>query len=463
MPRKKSPPTYRLHKARNCAVVTINGKNHYLGPHGSPESFEKYARLLAEWKSTQGITPLTDGCRPVGDPELTVAELVLAYWKFARTYYVKDGQPTGQLTVVKSALRFLRQLYGQSRAVDFGPLALQAVQQRMIEAGLSRSYINGHVRRIRLACKWATSQQLVPVTVFQALTTVTGLKKGRTPAYEPEPVAPVADEVVEATLPHLPVVVRDMVRVQRFVGCRPSEICTLRPCDVDRSQSVWLYRPASHKTEHLGRDRVILIGPRAQEILLPYLLRNATAYCFSPAESESKRKMLARANRKTKVQPSQANRAKHTPQRQPGERYTRYSYRTAVHRGCDKAFGEQHGPVSGVELMRLARQAAIGPRDMVRVGTRQRWRRARGLQGLFNPSTTPDEEINRPSAEGWYYKMAIPRWSPNQLRHSAATEIHSKFGLEAAQVVLGHSRANVTEIYAERDLAKAAEIAKQVG
>ena len=47
MPRTNSAPSYRFHKARNCAVVTIDGKNHYLGPDRSPESFEKYNRLIA--------------------------------------------------------------------------------------------------------------------------------------------------------------------------------------------------------------------------------------------------------------------------------------------------------------------------------------------------------------------------------------------------------------------------------
>jgi site-specific recombinase XerC len=54
-------------------------------------------------------------------------------------------------------------------------------------------------------------------------------------------------------------------------------------------------------------------------------------------------------------------------------------------------------------------------------------------------------------------------WSPNQLRHSAATEIRKRFGLEAAQVTLGHSNADVSQIYAERDLQKAASIMAQVG
>ena len=30
--------------------VTINGKNHYLGPYDSPASHEEYGRLVAEWK-----------------------------------------------------------------------------------------------------------------------------------------------------------------------------------------------------------------------------------------------------------------------------------------------------------------------------------------------------------------------------------------------------------------------------
>lgn len=54
-------------------------------------------------------------------------------------------------------------------------------------------------------------------------------------------------------------------------------------------------------------------------------------------------------------------------------------------------------------------------------------------------------------------------WSANQMRHTAGTEICRQFGLEAAQVIFGHSRADVTQVYAERDLVKAADIARQVG
>jgi hypothetical protein len=73
----------------------------------------------------------------------------------------------------------------------------------------------------------------------------------------------------------------------------------------------------------------------------------------------------------------------------------------------------------------------------------------------------PDENADDPQAIAKWH--ADHRWFPNQLRHAAATAIRKQFGLEAAQVLLGHSKADVTQIYAERDLAKAANVARQIG
>ena len=57
----------------------------------------------------------------------------------------------------------------------------------------------------------------------------------------------------------------------------------------------------------------------------------------------------------------------------------------------------------------------------------------------------------------------IPHWHPNQLRHSAVTSVRSQFGLEAAQVILGHANAVVTQVYAERDFNLAERVVAQVG
>lgn len=57
----------------------------------------------------------------------------------------------------------------------------------------------------------------------------------------------------------------------------------------------------------------------------------------------------------------------------------------------------------------------------------------------------------------------IPHWSPNQLRHTAATEIRKRFGLEAARTVLGHSSTDTTAIYAERDDAMSRKVMAECG
>jgi integrase len=60
-------------------------------------------------------------------------------------------------------------------------------------------------------------------------------------------------------------------------------------------------------------------------------------------------------------------------------------------------------------------------------------------------------------------KAGVPEWTPLQLRHTAATLIRARYGLETAQVVLGHAKADTTEIYAERDLAKARTVMAEIG
>ena len=59
--------------------------------------------------------------------------------------------------------------------------------------------------------------------------------------------------------------------------------------------------------------------------------------------------------------------------------------------------------------------------------------------------------------------IVIPHWFPYQLRHTHATEIRKLYGIEAAQVMLGHARADVTEVYAEKNMEAAIKIAKEMG
>jgi len=98
-------PKYRLHRASGQAVVTLNGRDHYLGPWKSKASKAEYDRLIGEWLAAGRWPPATTS-------DLTVVELVRRYWEFARGYYIKHGRPTDEQAGIRVALRFLREGYG---------------------------------------------------------------------------------------------------------------------------------------------------------------------------------------------------------------------------------------------------------------------------------------------------------------------------------------------------------------
>ena len=401
-------PKYRLHRSSGQAVVTLDGRDFYLGPHSSAASKTLYNRLTGEWLAAGRRRPPSEQ-----EQSLTIAELLVGYFEFAKIHYRgKHGEQTKTVANIRLALRLLRELYGHSLVADFGPLALKAVQRTMIERNISRGVVNSRIGQIKRVFKWAVSEQIAPAGTFHALQTVSGIQRGRTNARETVPVRPVDDATVSATLCHLPPALQAMVRFQHLTGCRPSEVCLLRPCDVDTTAEAWRYVPESHKTEHHGRERVIFIGPKAQEILRPYLLREKSAYCFVPAEAERIRNAEKRAARQSPMTPSQSRRRpKRKRSRPPGERYTANSYRRAVHRACALAF-------------------------------------------------PPPAELSENEQKQW---RKAHQWHPNRLRHSAATLIRKELGLEAAQVTLGHASADVSQIYAERDYELAAKTAKALG
>ncbi|MBX3427935.1 MAG: site-specific integrase [Pirellulales bacterium] len=385
-----SIPKYRKHRASGQAVVTIGGRDYYLGPHGTKASRIEYDRLITEWLA--GGRSLAFGTPA---DAITVVELAADYLRFARKYY--GGGNRSDCNRIIYAVKPLKELYGKTPAAEFGVLQYKAVRERLIAHGYARSNINAMMARLVRMFKWGAAEGRLPAAVPQNLAIVPGLRRGKCDAKESAPVLPVDDAVVEATLVHLPEVVGDMVRFQRLTGCRPGEVCALRPVDVDCTGDVWLYRPRHHKTAHHGKERTIFVGPKAQAVLLKYLARDSEAHCFRPCDSERKRRAAQHAARTTPLSCGNrpgTNKAK-KPRKTAGGAYVPLSYAAAIRRACDAA---------GVE-----------------------------------------------------------RWSPNRLRHAAATEIRREFGLEAAQVILGHSQANVTQVYAERDAAKGYDVARQIG
>ena len=56
-PQRAAQPKYRHYKPKNLGVVRIAGRDHYLGDFNSPESWEKYHRLIAEWLASARQAP----------------------------------------------------------------------------------------------------------------------------------------------------------------------------------------------------------------------------------------------------------------------------------------------------------------------------------------------------------------------------------------------------------------------
>lgn len=425
-PRKAAPELYWLDSA-GCYCVTLNGRRRKLGADRA-EAERRRDQLVAEW--------LLRGRSPGPDPRkaLTVAEVATAYYRHACERADRGDLSPSRREKIAYAVEALHATYPDLPAAEFGPLKLQAVRQHICTrpnrrregVTLSRRYANQLVGVIQTCWNWAESQELVPPASTAALRTVKALRK-RQGGRETPPRLPVPAEVVAATLPHCDPVLAAMIRVQRLGGMRPQDVCRLRPCDVSRSPDqvlrplpdlpvsayrdpesgvmLWVYCPHEHKGTWRDRPRIVVLGPRAQAELAPWLDRPADAHCFSPAESVAAQLAAKRAARKTKVQPSQVRRAaaarKKKRQRPPRTEYSTESYGGAI-------------------------AAAV-------------------------------KRANRQQADA-----VVPHWTPHQLRHDAATEASWRADEHTAAAVLGDTP-DLMRTYARQAMRKAGAYAAQHG
>lgn len=404
-------PTYKLHKPTGSARCWLNGQWITLGKYGSPESRQAHARICAELAVAPDPVTIASAANPSTDP--TVDQVLVAYLKYAEKHYRgPNGKPTSQLAEYRQTIRAIREVYGLEPCSKFGPLALKTVRQRMVDAGLSRAEVNRRVMLARRMFKWAAGEELIPFGVYQRLTTVSGLQRGRTDAPETEPIQPVDLNHVRRVSPYLNSQVRGVIEFMMLTGARPGEACRLRRCDLDTSGDVWIYRPHHHKNTHRGKSRAAAVGPRAQELLRLYPTDAPTDYVFDPRKAVEEMYAQRTAARKTPRYAShmRRNAAKRTknPKRPAGERYTTEALDRAVARAIDRLNW-----------------------TLIEAGV--------------------DVELH------------VPKWTANQIRHTYGTAVRRIFGLEGAQSVLGHERANTTEIYAEKNLALAVKVASVMG
>lgn len=92
-------------------------------------------------------------------------------------------------------------------------------------------------------------------------------------------------------------------------------------------------------------------------------------------------------------------------------------------------------------------------------------------QALLERGRKPSRRVRNHYDTGSYrqalYKLAkrcgAAQFHPHQLRHSAGTNARALAGLEGAQAYLGHAHADVTQIYAEKNLQLAIDVARRIG
>jgi integrase len=425
MSRLFKPPAYRRRLIRGKPVaylqirdaLTGRRRDYWLGPYGSPESRQVYARLVAEWESHHRHLP--PQLEPA-DTGITVDEMIDRHWDAVGT-----GYGTSEQYSIRSAADVLSELYGHTPAAAFGPLALRAVQAAMVAGRPGdptanppiparkpwrRKVVNSQLVRVRAIFRWAESFELVPVGTCHGLSTVPALRAGRTTAAESKPVRPVPEADVLSVLPLLSDQVADMVRLMLLTGMRPGEVCAMTRAALDATDpAVWVYRPAHHKTAHHGHTRQVFLGSQARAIIEKYLpARAPDAPLFSPTEAEVARRKLAHQNRKTPLSCGNRPGTNRVPQprRKPGNEYDTSTIGRAIRRAIDQ----------------------------------------------YNAKAKAEK------------RPVIGYWHPHQLRHLYATEIRRQFGLEAAQIMLGHSSAIVTDaVYAERDERASRQIAEKIG
>ena len=363
-----------------------------------------YAEWLVDWFSQADVqTPIS---------VITMTEFFTRYTSHAQVYYRrKDKTPTSEVDRIWHACNRMSLLFGRMPASDVQPQHLLGFRQSLIDGGLMRTTVNAYVSIIKRAYKWGKNQGMVAGKAYDAIRDIGELTAGRSEAEDPEKIVGVPWAIVEATLHHMPDVVRTMVMLQWHTGMRPGEVCGIKGIEIDTAESPWLYKPKHHKLAHRKIERRIYFGPESQKLLEPYLTRHLTDHLFSPAEAHRQRLDMQIANYSPadgspdyRQWPSyQRRREQARGNGRHGARYTTGSYRNAVHAACDDAFDP------------LGEAVASGDTSH--------------------------------------------RWNPNQLRHAAKDRFERQYDLRVAGDLLGHVSTSTTGKYGEKNWDKAREAA----
>lgn len=276
----RKPPKLSLHKPSGNARCYINGKEHWLGRYGTPECERRYRALIADWARGTADAPTP----PVPVNRMTIADALAQYLIEIR------GDDTGE-KLRKNARWWLARSMANDvaplsavRLTDIGPKVFanwvaQVAGKEIERKGETTTRTITQVRKIiaeflRLI-EWCVAEELIGPEKLVGLRAVKRLPTSA--ARPPEYRSPVDEERYRLIYEHLPPVFAAIVTILRHSAARPSEVLQMTPSeiDMDSEPGVWLLIPKRHKTMRYGRPKCIVLGPRCQEALRPWLTGTA--------------------------------------------------------------------------------------------------------------------------------------------------------------------------------------------
>ena len=389
-------------------VMTVDGKRKQitLGAWGSKEALEAYKRLTSE----ATISDSNSGA-------VTIATLCARFYADAQERAADPSNKfdSRELRHYATVIKYLVTLYGSTLANRFSAsnyreyrayLVSIAPTVERVPDGVYSDNKDNRARGIvgqpkyRVTKRAWTSNYITQLMRYLRMIFSWGVghdlidpataerfkhvERLRCNAPTKQPRLDVPDDIIKATLPYLTPTVRDMVIIQRQNALRPNEVCGLRVGDIDTSGDVWSVR----KITKTYIPMIIVFCESDRQIIERHIAGKAPEdYLFTPAEAMQELWAAQAARRKSKVTPSQLARAKASAPdklKAYNECYAVDAYRNAIYYA-----------------------------------------------------------IRRANADG----VAIPKWTPYQLRHTAVTETSYQYGIDAARAMAGHTTINMTAHY----------------
>lgn len=235
---KSKAPARRCHISGQ-SVVTIAGRDIYLGKHDSPESLAGYAVLIGIYQSG-GMTLPEDFDPAVLDEQaaclagrvspsievsdqssepILVRHVTALFREHCKTKYRNTPQEKHRHDRICDQID---DFAGDLPAEQFGPVKLKQFRENLVAEKLARKYVNRLVNCVVTIFRNAVAGELIDVSVVLQMESLESLRCGQTEAHETEEVQPANLAHVRATAEHLSPIVKTMLRIQVATGKRSS-------------------------------------------------------------------------------------------------------------------------------------------------------------------------------------------------------------------------------------------------